>query len=78
MDITNLIRGHLYGYHNYSSFVLRNFAWLLTVIIYITLVLTAMQVGFGTIQLRDDAAFNRVAYGFTILAIFAPVILTAV
>jgi len=69
-----LIRGYHYGYHQYSTFVERNFAWVLTAIIYITIVLTAMQVGLVTTQLKDNRAFNRSAYGFTVYEILAPLI----
>jgi len=70
-----MIRGYRYGYHQYSTFLERNFTWVLTVVVYITLVLTAMQVGLGTAQLRDNAAFNRASYGFTVFAIISPLIL---
>ena len=66
------VRGYNYGYHQYSTFVQRNFAWFLTVVVYITLVLTAMQVGFATDELKNNAAFSRASYGFTVFAILAP------
>lgn len=66
------VRGYFYGYHTYSSFVEQNFAWGLTVIIYITIVLTAMQVGLATTELRTSALFNRASYGFTVFSIMAP------
>ena len=53
----------------------QNFTWFLTAIIYITVVLTAMQVGLGTAQLREDARFNRASYGFTVFAILEPLVL---
>ena len=67
-----LIRGHFYGYHTYSSFIGQNFAWVLTVIVYITIVLTAMQVGLATSELQSSHMFNRASYGFTVLSIMAP------
>ena len=67
-----LIRGHFYGYHTYGSFIGQNFAWVLTVIIYITIVLTAMQVGLATTELQSSHMFNRASYGFTVLSIMAP------
>ena len=66
------IRGYFYGYHTYSSFIEKNFAWVLTVIVYITIVLTAMQVGLGTTELRNSKLFNRASYGFTVFSIMAP------
>lgn len=56
----------------------RNFAWALTAIVYITIVLTAMQVGLGTHQLKDDVGFNRASYGFTVFSILAPLIVLVV
>jgi hypothetical protein len=53
------IRGYLYVYRKYSSFVEQNFAWVLTAIVYITIVLTAMQVGLGTTELQNSISFNR-------------------
>ena len=67
-----LVRGHFYGYHTYSSFVEQNFAWVLTLIVYITIVLTAMQVGLGTTELQSSSLFNRASYGFTVFSIMAP------
>jgi hypothetical protein len=69
-----LIRGYHYGYHQYSTFVERNFAWVLTAIIYITVVLTAMQVGLATTQLKESRVFNRSACAFTVFSILAPLI----
>ena len=66
------IRGHFYSYHTYSSFIGQNFAWVLTVIIYITIVLTAMQVGLATNELQSSQIFNRASYGFTVFSILAP------
>lgn len=66
------VRGYFYGYHTYSSFVEQNFAWVLTLIVYITIVLTAMQVGLGTTELQSNALFNRASYGFTVFSIMAP------
>jgi hypothetical protein len=50
----------------------------LTAIIYITVVLTAMQVGLATTQLNTSAMFNRVSYGFTLFSILAPLITLAI
>lgn len=71
---TRFLRGYQHPYHDYSTFVERNFAWFLTVVVYVGLVLTAMQVGLGTEQLQNNAAFKRASYGFTIFAILAPLI----
>jgi hypothetical protein len=71
---TTFIRGYHYGYHQYSTFIERNFAWVLTAIIYITIVLTAMQVGLASEELMHNHGFNRAAYGFTVFSILGPLI----
>jgi succinate dehydrogenase/fumarate reductase cytochrome b subunit len=71
-NTTTFIRGYEFGYYEYSTFLQRNFAWLLVGFIYITIVLTAMQVGLATKELQNDRRFNRASYGFTVFAILAP------
>ena len=70
----NLPRGYHYINESYQSFLRRNFTWLAAVFLYITVVLTAMQVGLGTSYLRDDGAFNRASYGFTVFSILLPLV----
>jgi hypothetical protein len=72
------MRGYLYGYHKYSSFLSQNFAWVVTATVYVTIVLTAMQVGLGTSELQNNQAFDRASYGFTIFLILAPLIILLV
>ena len=43
-------------------------------LVYITIVLTAMQVGLGTDRLKGTLSFQRASYGFTAFSILAPVI----
>ncbi|KAL9487916.1 hypothetical protein ACSS6W_000193 [Trichoderma asperelloides] len=69
-----LIRGYEYGYHQYSTYFERNFKWVLTAIVYITVVLAAMQVGLATTELNGNAMFSRASYGFTMFSILAPLI----
>jgi len=71
---TTLVRGYMYSYNRYSIFVQRNFTWLLVAFVYITIVLTAMQVGLATNQLSQDGRFQHASYGFTIFSILAPLI----
>lgn len=70
---TAVIRGYRYSHHQVDTFIERNFRWLITAAIYVTVVLTAMQVGLGTDELRDNAIFNSVSYGFTVFSIIAPI-----
>lgn len=69
-----LMRGYRAGYANYSSFFIRNFAWLIGAFAYTTVVLSAFQVGLGTERLQGDRRFERAAYGFSIFSIMLPVI----
>ena len=64
-----------YGYHvgdeRYSDLITKNFAWVLTAILCVGTVLTAMQVGLATTELQDSVLFNRASSGFTIFSILA-------
>lgn len=44
----------------------------MTAIIYVTIVLTAMQVGLATTELSTNDSFNRASYGFTVFSILGP------
>lgn len=68
-----------FGYYmnqwpNYSSFLRDQLGWLATTTIYIALVLTAMQVGLATDQLKTNAPCMTAAYGFSVFAILGPLI----
>jgi hypothetical protein len=71
-SFTNFLRGYLYGYHEYSTFFQRNTAWLLASFAYITIVLTAMQVGLATPDLGNNRAFRKASYVFTVFSILSP------
>lgn len=64
-------------WNQYSDFIRDNFAWVAGSIIYIALVLTAMQVGLSTPRLKDNLAFQNASYGFTVLAIMGPLLSAA-
>lgn len=68
----HFFRSYIHGNATYQGFIRRNFSWLLIAFIYITVLLTAMQLGISTNQLQDDAAFYRAAYGFTVFALVLP------
>jgi hypothetical protein len=61
-----VFRGYQLEYSQYSSFFRDNFAWLASVLAYMAIVLTAMQVGLATRALGDDKTFQAVSYGFTV------------
>lgn len=75
---TTFIRGFQFGYYQYRSFMKDNLSWLLTVVIYVGVVLTAMQVGLATDQLGGNETFQRASFGFTVAAILAPVCAVAI
>jgi hypothetical protein len=67
-------RGYYSSSQTFQSFLNRNFGWLLVVFVYFTILLTALQVGLATNQLRDSASFNAASYGFTIFSLVAPLV----
>ena len=76
--LTSVIRGYMYGYNQYSDVLQRNFAWVLVAAVYVTIVLTAMQVGLATDKLGRSDMFQNASYGFTVFSILAPLIILAV
>lgn len=73
-----LMRGYFYRYHKYSSFFEQNFSWLIVMFAYVTIVLSAMQVGLASTRLGSSPAFQHAAYGFAVLAMFVPVTMVGV
>ncbi|KAK5991869.1 hypothetical protein PT974_05256 [Cladobotryum mycophilum] len=76
-------RGHFFrgysrvtGHAIYGDLMRDNFTALASVLGYVVIVLTAMQVGLATTDLMDNKAFQSVSYGFTVFAILAPLIAT--
>ena len=74
----NFQRGYFQGPEWYSQFLSDNFGWLVAVFVYVSIVLSAMQVGLGTRKLADDKRFQHVSYGFSVFAIAMPAIVVAV
>ncbi|KAI1104889.1 hypothetical protein F4804DRAFT_305784 [Jackrogersella minutella] len=58
----------------YVDLIRDNFAALATVLGYVVIVLTAMQVGLGVDRLQEDEAFQNASYGFTVFSIIAPLV----
>ena len=69
-----VIRGYALSDNQFWVFVRRNFGWLLVTFIYITIVLTAMQVGLATDRLNQNPHFQNASYGFTVFSILAPLV----
>ncbi|KAI2608152.1 uncharacterized protein GGS25DRAFT_521324 [Hypoxylon fragiforme] len=58
----------------YVDLIRDNFGTLATILGYVVIVLTAMQVGLGVERLQEDEAFQSVSYGFTVFSIIAPLV----
>ena len=67
-----IIRGYFYSYNQYSNFFSRNFSWLIAVFAYVSIVLSAMQVGLASSRLGSNADFQNASYGFTVFALVVP------
>ena len=68
----------MYGYSRYSEVVQRNFAWVLVAFVYMTIVLTAIQVGLATDRLGQSDMFQNASYGFTLFSVVTPLIIIAI
>lgn len=74
----NFVWGYLSTSTWYQAFFERNFSWLLTAFVFMSVTLSAMQVGLGTQQLRDSKPFDNLSYGVALLAVAAVFTVTAV
>jgi hypothetical protein len=59
-------------------FLAEYFGLLAAVTVYIAIILTAMQVGLATDQLKVNQAFMNASYGFTVFSILGPLIVMAI
>jgi hypothetical protein len=66
------LRGYRLGYQTYGSFFVDNLAPIVSIITYMVVVLTAMQVGLATDRLGGNDIFQGASYGFTIFSILFP------
>ncbi|KAK4649023.1 uncharacterized protein QC761_115310 [Podospora bellae-mahoneyi] len=67
-----LSTGFVATWNSYGAFYRDNSAWIITVIAYIILVLSAAQVGLSTTRLAESDAFQDASYGFTIFSLVVP------
>lgn len=65
----NFVRGYLSMSTWYQAFFERNFSWLLSAFVFISVTLSAMQVGLGTQQLVENQPFHNLSYGIALLSI---------
>ncbi|KAI0490670.1 hypothetical protein F4859DRAFT_16315 [Xylaria cf. heliscus] len=62
------------GHAVYADLIADNFAILATILGYVVIVLTSLQVGLGVDRLIENTAFMNFSYGFTVFSIIAPLI----
>lgn len=74
----SLLRGYQTGYSQYSSFFRENFTWLASILAYVVVVLTAMQVGLATKTLEESPSFQTASYGFTVFSIVSSLAAVAI
>ncbi|KAK1910828.1 hypothetical protein P3342_008708 [Pyrenophora teres f. teres] len=79
---THFVKGYLYGYNRYVVFFQRNFSWILSVFVFFSLVLSAMQVGLSfpadsSSSLQNSYAFIRAAFVFVVFSMVSVVVVLA-
>ena len=74
----SIIRGYHYGYNRYNTFFKDNFAWLIVVFAYVTIMLTGMQVGLALDRLKSTGPFLNACYGFAIFPIVLSVVFVGI
>lgn len=77
-SVRNLIHGYMPSSTWYRAFFARNFAWLLAVFVYVTVVLSAMQVGLATERLQGNIRFQGASYGFAVTSIISVIVAIAI
>ncbi|KAL2066571.1 hypothetical protein VTL71DRAFT_2642 [Oculimacula yallundae] len=72
--IGNFSRVYLPRWNSYNSFYKENLQFVIAATVYISVVLSALQVGLATNRLQPNASFQAVSYGLTVFAILGPAI----
>ncbi len=75
---THFVRGYLYGYNRYVVFFERNFSWILILFVFLSLVLSAMQVGTALEELSGSKAFLKGSYGVVVLSMVSVAVVLGV
>ncbi|KAK5699207.1 hypothetical protein LTR17_023443 [Elasticomyces elasticus] len=70
-------RGYGFGENQVGSYFARNFGWLAGIFAYLSIILSAMQVGLGTNKLAFNESFQGVSTGFTVFALVLPLAVAA-
>ncbi|KAH8593095.1 hypothetical protein B0O99DRAFT_662830 [Bisporella sp. PMI_857] len=71
LSLDNFVRGYMPSSTWYKAFFSRNFVWLLAAFVYVTVIISALQVGLATERLQESREFQEASYGFTIAPIIA-------
>ncbi|RSL80948.1 hypothetical protein CEP52_017300 [Fusarium oligoseptatum] len=67
-SLRNVVYGFMSGSTRYTTFFERNFGWILAVFVYMSVVLSAMQVALATERFGDDIRFQQFSYGMALLS----------
>jgi len=70
--------GYMHGYNRYTVFFERNFGWVVIILLYTTVILSAMQVGLETTNLQHDKSFQQASYGVAVCSLVLLVIVVFV
>jgi hypothetical protein len=62
-------RGYDLAHNRVGSFFVRNFGWLAGTFAYLSIVLSAMQVGLGVDRLQNSASFQDACFGFAVFTL---------
>lgn len=69
LSLKNTVHGFMSGSTRSTAFFERNFGWILAVFVYITVVLSAMQVALATEKFSNSDHFQRFSYSLALLSI---------
>ncbi|KAH7024900.1 uncharacterized protein B0I36DRAFT_332198 [Microdochium trichocladiopsis] len=69
LSARDFVGGYMTGSQRYTTLFERNFGWLLAVFVYITVVLSAMQVALATGRFEEDERFQQFSYGVAVASI---------
>jgi hypothetical protein len=67
----NMMLGFMDRSPRYTTFFGRHFGWILVVLVYLTVILTAMQVALATEAFAGDIRFQQFSYGLSLASIAA-------
>lgn len=76
--VRHMINGFMSQPSWYRAFFKQNFGWLVAVFLYVTVVLSAMQVGLATDRLQENRVFQRASAGFASASIVVVLVTVAI